>query len=85
MRIAGTRGVVEVMGGKMNIIDSEGERVIEPPPADRDVFSDFTIELTTRRRALVTDEETFALTRAVLLARESADTGKTIIFTGAHK
>ena len=85
VRIAGTRGVVEVMGGKVHIIDSEGERVIEPPPADRDVFSDFTIELTTGRRALVTDEETFALTRAVLLARESADTGKTIIFTGAHK
>ena len=83
VRIAGTRGIIEVMEGKVHVIDPDGDRIIAPPAADRDVFSDFTAELTTGRRALVSDEETFALTRAVLLARESADTGKTLCFKEA--
>ena len=76
--------IIEVMEGKVHVIDPDGDRIIAPPAADRDVFYDFTAELTTGRRALVTDEETFALTRAVLLARESADTGKTLCFKEAQ-
>lgn len=82
VRIAGTCGVLEVMEGKVHVIDQEGDRFITPPAPDRDLFSDFTIELTAGRRALVSDEGTVALTRAVLLARESADTGKTLFFNG---
>ncbi|MBR2344724.1 MAG: Gfo/Idh/MocA family oxidoreductase [Lentisphaeria bacterium] len=85
VRIAGTSGVLEVRGGKIYLINGDGEQEIVPPPADRDVFSDFILELTTGRPALVTDAQTFALTYAVLLARESADRGKTLEFTGFER
>lgn len=82
VRIAGTEGIVEVMDGKVRLLDAKGEQIIDPPPADRDVFSDFTEELLTGRPALVSDRDTFALARAILLARESADLGKEMIFEG---
>ncbi len=78
VRIAGSAGVLEVSGGRIILTDASGERMIEPPPADRDVFSDFILELVSGRPSLVTDEETFELTRAVLAARESADRGETL-------
>ncbi len=80
VRIAGTGGILEVSGGKIILTDADGERIIDPPPAERDVFSDFVLELTTGRPALATDEETFDLTAAVLLARDSADSGNTLKF-----
>ena len=85
VRIAGTKGIIEVMKGKVHLIDSEGEKVVDPPAADRDVFSDFTTELVTGRPALVSDLETIELTRAVLLARESADKQETLLFAGEAK
>jgi hypothetical protein len=81
VRIAGTDGILEVRGGKIYLINADGEQEIIPPPADRDVFSDFILELTTSRPALVTDSETFALAEAILLARESADREETLKFT----
>ena len=80
VRLAGTRGVLEVLGGKVHLIDADGDRVLDPPPADRDVFGDFVHELADGRPSLVSDEETFALARAILLARESADTLTTLHF-----
>jgi predicted dehydrogenase len=80
VRIAGTDGVLEVIAGKVHLINRDGDRFIEPPEADRDVFSDFVLELSGNRPSLVTDEETFALAEAVIMARDSADCGKTLFF-----
>jgi predicted dehydrogenase len=80
VRIAGTDGVLEVIAGKVHLINRDGDRFIEPPEADRDVFSDFVLELSENRPSLVTDEETFALAEAVIMARDSADCGKTLFF-----
>ena len=42
--------------------------------------TDFVLELSGGRPALVSDRETLELTRACLLAREAADTGTKILF-----
>ena len=80
VRVAGTEGVLEVMDGKVVLIDKEGKRELSVPPAERDLFSDFANSLTGKQECLVPEWETFELTRACLLARESADTGKIIRF-----
>jgi predicted dehydrogenase len=79
VRVAGTQGVIEVLGGKVTLIDSEGLRELLPT-ADVGVFSDFSNHVQGRSKALVSTEDTFVLTRACLLARESADTEKLICF-----
>lgn len=80
IRVTGTQGVIEVIGGRIHLIDADGDRFIEVPPADRDIFSDYAIELATGKPALVSDDETFKLAYAILLARESADVNKTLVF-----
>ncbi len=79
VRVAGTKGVIEVMGGKAMLIDEEGEREI-PPVHNPGVFADFVRHVQGHSKALVSAEDTFILTRACLLARESADTGQLIRF-----
>ena len=44
------------------------------------MFSDFLLELAGGRPGLVSDDETFKLTHACLLAQKAADTGTTIYF-----
>ena len=80
VRAAGTEGVIEVANGKIHLINADGEQLITPEPPDRKLFSDFILELAGGRPAIVSNEETFELTRSCLLAREAADTGKQIFF-----
>lgn len=80
VRAAGTEGVIEVRDGRIHLIDKDGERIIEPEQPDRHLFSDFLLELSGGRPALVSDEETFELTRSCLLARQAADSGETVYF-----
>ena len=75
-----TDGVLEVANGKITLIDAGGERSFTPETPDRKLFSDFILELEGGRPAIVSDAETFELTRACLLAREAADTGKQVLF-----
>ena len=80
IRLAGSHGVLEVADGVVRLTDSTGEHLITPLPCPKAIFRDFVNEIEGKTKCLVTAEETFALTRAVLLAREAADTGKTIFF-----
>ena len=71
MRIAGSDGVLEISKGTVRIIDKDGERLIENEPAG-DIFEDFISGM----RGLPcenTAEKAFALTKAALEARDSAD------------
>lgn len=80
VRIAGTDGVLEVAGGRIMLIDAQGEREIPVPPPKRSLFSDFVLDVAGERPALVDAPQTFLLTRACLAARESADTGELFHF-----
>jgi len=79
VRVAGTEGVIEVMGGKVNLMNASGNREIECKP-DRQIFADFVHHVQGKSISLVDAEQTFDLTEACLLARESADSGKVMFF-----
>ena len=75
VRIAGTAGVLEVSGGRVELIDGDGARQLPVPPPARKLFADFANGLAGPVPCMVTDADTIELARACLLARESADTG----------
>jgi len=79
IRVAGTRGVIEVIGGRVTLLDDKGEHEI-PLSADPRLFSDFVGQIQGTSKGLVSAKDTFNLTRACLIARESADTGQLIHF-----
>ncbi len=78
VRVAGTTGVLEVIDGKIILIDQDGKREIAVPSPERNLFSDFIKSLQGKGECMVSVKETIELTRACLLARESADSGKII-------
>lgn len=79
VRVAGTEGVIEVAGGKILLIDAQGERELAPE-ACNGVFYDFVQHVKGVSQSFVTSHDTFVLTRACLLARESADTRRPVNF-----
>ncbi len=80
IRLAGTQGVLEVSGGKVKLIDAEGERFVDVPECERELFSDFVFDVLGERKAWVDGEDTLNLTRACLLAQESADSGELVLW-----
>ena len=75
VRVAGTRGVVEVMHGKVTLITSEEYKELELLP-ERGIFYDFARHILYGEPCIVDAEETFELTRACLAARDFADRNK---------
>lgn len=80
IRIAGTEGVIEVMNGKIHLINASGDRFVPPENPPQSLFEDFIGGLRGGNPLPMTTADTIALTRACLLARESADLGKTLFF-----
>ncbi|MBR0458399.1 MAG: Gfo/Idh/MocA family oxidoreductase [Victivallales bacterium] len=82
IRVAGTTGILEVVGGKVTLLDNQGLRELPVPPAPRHLFSDFARSIASNSPLWVPETETFELTRACLLARDSADSGKVLVVSG---
>lgn len=80
VRVAGTDGIIEVLGGCVTLIDSAGERELPAENSRGAIFSDFVAAVEGTREPLTNAAETFALTRACLRTRESVDTGRMIEF-----
>jgi len=82
IRAVGTRGVVEVMGGSVHLINGEeaGERAM-PAACDRSIFRDFAGQIAGGPAGLVSGEETIELARISLLALRSADEGRIVSCT----
>lgn len=72
VRVAGTDGVIEVMHREVKLINSDGEQTLEQVP-ERGIFYDFALHLLDGEEALVDAAQTFELTRACLVARDTAD------------
>lgn len=72
VRVAGTKGVVEVMHGKVTLITAEESREVELLP-ERGVFYDFARHILYGEPCVVDAEATIELTRACLVARDYAD------------
>lgn len=81
IRVAGTRGVVEVRAGKAILTSDErgGETELRLENPGR-IFDDFLAAVRGERRPLCDHEDGFRATRACLLARQSADERKVIGF-----
>ena len=82
VRIAGSEGVIEVLGGEV-ILTRDGGAGDERLPAacDRQIFPDFVAAAEGRSKPLLGPEDAIEMTRAGLLARESADSGRIVRFS----
>jgi hypothetical protein len=72
-RIAGENGVLEAVEGKAYITTHEVARRELPLPREESFFKAFVDSITGEGDCLLNAEDTFAVTRLCLLARESAD------------
>jgi predicted dehydrogenase len=80
-RVVGTDGVIEVRPGGVKLInrDNDGSRPIEIG-CDRTLMSDFLDHIDGKRESLINAKDTLLITRACLLARQSADEKRVILF-----
>ncbi len=80
LRIAGSEGMLEVMGAENRVLlmtASGGPRELELPE-QVDFFADFLAELAGGKEHLISQEDAFRLTEVCLQARDAAETGKWI-------
>ena len=85
VRIVGTAGVIEVRQGKVYVINDDAIGEVELPAAnERQIFEDFIADIEGKGKSLLDAQEIFAATEACLLARQSADTGRTVLFERAR-
>ena len=78
LRIAGSEGVLEVLGADNRvqlITASSGSQTVELPERV-DFFADFLAELRGEREHLISQRDAFRLTEICLIARAAAETGK---------
>ena len=68
IRCVGTKGVLEIRDGKINVIDGQGSRIITVEEAP-ELFSEFL-----NGNTLIPAKEIFYLTKVALITRSSADT-----------
>ena len=81
VRIAGSESVIEVLGGEVVLTRAGGngdERL--PVHCDRQIFPDFVAAAAGESQPLLGPEDAIEMTRACLLARESADSGRIVRF-----
>jgi len=81
IRIAGDKGVIEVIKEKVYLINDEIEGSRELPlVANKEIFADFLDWAKGQGECLISAEESFRVTEAALQARESADQKQLIQF-----
>ncbi len=81
IRIAGDKGVIEVLKEKVYLINEEVEGNRELPLLKKkEIFADFLDWLKGNGQCMITAEESFRVTEAALQARRSADQKKLIKF-----
>ncbi|PUU95276.1 MAG: oxidoreductase domain-containing protein [Halanaerobium sp.] len=81
IRIAGDKGVIEVLKEKVYLINDEVEGNRELPLVKKkEIFADFLDWVKGNCECLITAEESFRVTEAALQARRSADQNKLIKF-----
>ncbi|MBI4976061.1 MAG: Gfo/Idh/MocA family oxidoreductase [Spirochaetes bacterium] len=83
LRVAGTKGVIEIRGGKLFIIDAKGERdaALDHPP--RQIFDDVIACVEGNTDTLTDASDGFYATAVSLAARDSADRGETVSLDAA--
>lgn len=78
LRVVGSEGILEVRGGKVFVIDGEGQRELNLVQTERELFEEMILEMRGGPKCRVSAEDSFFATRVALSARESQDTGKSV-------
>ncbi len=78
LRIAGSEGVLEVLGAerRVNVITASGGSQGLEMPEEVDFFADFIAELAGEGEHLISQADAFRLTEVCLKARDAAESGK---------
>jgi predicted dehydrogenase len=79
IRVAGADGVIDVSGGRVELIDGSGVREMPLEPK-REIFGEFIDQVAGMSMSLISAEDAFTTTHACLLARQSADEGRIVQF-----
>lgn len=80
-RVVGTDGVIEVRPSRLTVINATNDGTTPVDVAcDRTVLGDFLDHLAGKQPGLIGAGDTLAVTRACLLARQSADERRTVSF-----
>lgn len=79
IRVAGTQGILEVREESIALLNSQGMQHPAKLP-DEDIFGDFLRQASGKGKARISAEETFAVTKAALLARQAADNREVVSF-----
>ena len=83
LRLVGSMGVLEVRGGKVFVIDEDGERELALVNPENELFEEMILEMQGKMKCRVTAEDSFFATRVALTARDSQDAGKTLPIVAA--
>jgi len=78
LRVAGTRGVLEVRYGKTTLLDAEGGPREVPLSDPEQFFVNFIERLEGEADHLIPAEDAYRMTEICLKLREAADTGRTV-------
>ena len=77
LRIAGDRGIVEIVDEGTRVILMTPDAVEEVPlTSARDLFAEFVASIQGRGSCIVSPEDSFRITEVALKARQAADNGK---------
>ena len=78
LRVAGTKGIIEVRGGRVYVIDEKGERELQTFPPEHDIFEEFALDVQGAGACRSDAKELFDVTEIALISRQSADEGRKI-------
>ena len=78
LRLVGSTGVLEVRGGRVWVIDENGERELPLVKTEKELFEEMVLEMQGKLKCRVSAEDSFFATRVALTARDSQDAGKTL-------
>ncbi len=78
LRLVGSKGILEVRGRRVYVIDEDGERELSLVQSETALFEEMALELMGKGKCRVSAEDAFSATRTALVARGSEDSGKTL-------
>ncbi len=78
LRLVGSKGILEVRGRHVYVIDGDGERELPLVQTETELFEEMVLEIMGEGKCRVSAEDAFSATRTALFARESEDSGKTL-------
>ncbi|MEW6358785.1 MAG: Gfo/Idh/MocA family oxidoreductase [Planctomycetota bacterium] len=78
LRLAGNKGVVEVMHNEVTLITESGGTTKPEMPPEQDLFLDFVASIKGEKEHLISAADCYRMTEVTLKARDAADAGKIV-------